>query len=492
MRRAGPPSGSGQHQLPSLSEFDMMSNTYQAPIRSLDFSRESIGRPVTFTSGQFEGRTIRAELIELQKADLGRNEPSVAMCEPRSLSVMRLFTKRYRGYALPYSARVFPPYARKDRRPLDPPPVVQLRLFDVFNSGTAFETHKEFDTYDERGFGLLCHIDLFPVPLQDDGSGAGSSSQAANTPQTHPSTSVNTPASSSPTPSTPSTSHQYSHGHTATANPYALHTIGSSSSSSSRSGLVLPPPQSVNANTYTHAPPPHGGVTLPPISSLDPSPSGLFHSMHLPPMQAPSDFPRSGLTLPPLTRQQPALSPYSYPPPAPPGHVPHIQHQQPPQPTVSNEGKAMRAEASAPPGVVAYLNGHAIKEDDKCTESLVGARDIAVQVEGSFILRYRVFNLFAQVEGAMDIPILAECYGGPFRIYSTKEFPGLRPSTELTKHLSLFGVRLNLRETERKRRRTDRSSDPASPEPAGRGRRGGRRGRGREDAEDSDDSSDDD
>ena len=33
----------------------------------------------------------------------------------------------------------------------------------------------------------------------------------------------------------------------------------------------------------------------------------------------------------------------------------------------------------------------------------------------------------------MDIPILAECYGGPFRIYSTKEFPGLRPSTELTK-----------------------------------------------------------
>lgn len=56
-----------------------------------------------------------------------------------------------------------------------------------------------------------------------------------------------------------------------------------------------------------------------------------------------------------------------------------------------------------------------------------------MQIEGSFILRYRVFNLFAQVEGTMEIPILAECYGGPFRIYSTKEFPGLRPSTELTK-----------------------------------------------------------
>ena len=41
---------------------------------------------------------------------------------------------------------------------------------------------------------------------------------------------------------------------------------------------------------------------------------------------------------------------------------------------MSTEGKAIRAGAGAPEGVVAYLNGHAIKEDDKCTESLVGAR----------------------------------------------------------------------------------------------------------------------
>lgn len=27
----------------------------------------------------------------------------------------------------------------------------------------------------------------------------------------------------------------------------------------------------------------------------------------------------------------------------------------------------------------------------------------------------------------------AECYGGPFRVYSTKEFPGLHASTDLTK-----------------------------------------------------------
>lgn len=40
--------------------------------RSLDFTRENIGRPVTFSEGPFAGMTIRAELIELQKADLGR------------------------------------------------------------------------------------------------------------------------------------------------------------------------------------------------------------------------------------------------------------------------------------------------------------------------------------------------------------------------------------------------------------------------------------
>lgn len=60
-------------------------------------------------------------------------------------------------------------------------------------------------------------------------------------------------------------------------------------------------------------------------------------------------------------------------------------------------------------------------------------------------------------------------------------------------HLSLFGVRLNLRETERKRRRTGRSSDAASPDSPGRGRRGGRRARGRDGpGEDSDNESSED
>lgn len=284
-------------------------------------------------------------------------------------------------------------YARKDRRPLDPPPVVQLKLYDVSNSGTAFETHTEFDSYEyvasllpgnadlinscsERGFGLLCHIDLFPVPMQDDNTAstsasASGSNQPNQMPRSRPSTSTPHSTSASPTPSAPSPSYPYPHNQSTTPSSYPLSSLGSN-----RSGYNQPPQQSTSGNSYA-LPPLHGGVTLPPISSLDPAPPSLFNSMHLPPMQAP-DYSRSSLKLPPLTpmvrSQQSNLSPYSYPPPAPPGHVPHIQHQPPPQNTVSTEGKAVRAPQGAPDGVVAYLNGHPIKEEDKCTESLVGAR----------------------------------------------------------------------------------------------------------------------
>lgn len=57
-----------------------------------------------------------------------------------------------------------------------------------------------------------------------------------------------------------------------------------------------------------------------------------------------------------------------------------------------------------------------------------------MKVEGVFILRYRVFDLFSYPSLQERTTVIgAETYGGPFRVYSTKEFPGLRASTELTK-----------------------------------------------------------
>lgn len=53
--------------------------------------------------------------------------------------------------------------------------------------------------------------------------------------------------------------------------------------------------------------------------------------------------------------------------------------------------------------------------------------------EGVFILRYRAFDIYSNVPDSPHKPVLAELYGGPFKVYSTREFPGLEPSTELTR-----------------------------------------------------------
>ncbi|KAL1672954.1 velvet factor-domain-containing protein [Schizophyllum commune] len=223
-----------------------------------------IGRPVHFAHGPFAGRTIRASLDEIQAAQLGRK------------------------------------YARVDRRPLDPPPAVRLRLFNVHDAGTEQQREEEFEEYgDTLGLGFVCTLDLFPLP---EGS-----------------------------------------------------------------------------------------------------------SCHRSP------------------------GPYAEPP-------------------------------------VHRVGGCAIYESEKATNALVGSTfvqptcvtfegrstlvfvfsDLAVKYEGEFLLRYRVFDLFSLPRGHRDIAIQAECYGAAFRIYTTKEFPGLPPSTALTKELARVGVRLSVRETGKK------------------------------------------
>ncbi|KAH9987191.1 velvet factor-domain-containing protein [Russula vinacea] len=248
-----------------------------------------IGAPLHFTTGQFTGKHVRAELIELQKADLGRK------------------------------------YARKDRRPLDPPPVVQLKFF---TRSPDRQTRRRVNN-----MGLICHVDLFPVPGDSDVSADPKRRQDQ-------------------------------------------------------------------------------GQTTPSRVSSQGAPLGNNHAS--------------------------TGSRHPYP------------NQPPSNPTRPEE-------------IVHYFKGsHVITEGSKQTEALAGTTfDLAVKAEGNFILRYRCFDLFSRVANSEgQTPVWAECYGGPFRVYSTKEFPGLRASTDLTKHLSYFGVRLNLRETERKRRK--KIDDPST------------------------------
>jgi len=70
--------------------------------------------------------------------------------------------------------------------------------------------------------------------------------------------------------------------------------------------------------------------------------------------------------------------------------------------------------------------------------------DIAVTIEGKFFLRYRAFNILgtALPESGRPIPMLAECFGQPFTVYSRKDFPGVHASTELTK-VSIIHLRLD-------------------------------------------------
>jgi hypothetical protein len=76
-------------------------------------------------------------------------------------------------------------YATIDRRPIDPPPVVLMKLFAIDNAGTDDETEEEFENYEYvcgtnfyyfiylfftptnrqvRAHGMICSVDLFPVP----------------------------------------------------------------------------------------------------------------------------------------------------------------------------------------------------------------------------------------------------------------------------------------------------------------------------------------
>lgn len=60
------------------------------------------------------------------------------------------------------------------------------------------------------------------------------------------------------------------------------------------------------------------------------------------------------------------------------------------------------------------------------------AQDLAVDVLGRFVLRYRAANMLWR-GGPRERPIVAECWGAPFEVYAAHSFPGLQESTEMTK-----------------------------------------------------------
>ncbi|KAJ1301331.1 hypothetical protein OPQ81_003731 [Rhizoctonia solani] len=251
-----------------------------------------IGKPVRNVSGPFAGRTIRSELEEYQKPDLGRK------------------------------------FARRDRRPVDPPPVVRLRMFEVKDEGSVNEREEEIPADSIETTGLVAHVDLF---------------------------------------------------------------------------AVNPPP----GMSFEHPEDPEQ-------SSGDLEPQPTNHADGSQQERRRSDIPLD-----------------------------------------VNENAVLTS------AVFGSSFVHAVKVSDPKGQMVIlfVFADLSVKIEGHFVYRYRCFNLFSRVAGSDDVPITAELFSGVFVIYSTKEFPGLQASTQLTKHLGRWGVRVNLRETSRGKRNKQGGED---------------------------------
>ncbi|KAH9829984.1 velvet factor-domain-containing protein [Rhodofomes roseus] len=307
-----------------------------------------IGQPILFATGPFAGRYIRAQLVELQKPDLGRK------CGIR------------------------------DRRPVDPPPVVRLRLFQVHDAHTSAQWEEELVNLSEvENYGFICHVDLFPMPM----------------------------ASAGDSPRTRRLSNQ------------------------SYERLAIP--EHAGSSPFTSLP-------------LTTSPSGSIPFVQAERMYATNQQRE-------VYRGDSGMS--------------------------SSASMSNSSLQDGPPDTVAtYMNGLPVPESRRCTHFVVGTTfsasscieyqrvmqllfifpDLAVKEDGDYFLRYRAFNTLYNVAGSTPIQILAECVGGPFRVYSTKDFPGLRASTELTKHIANFGLRINSREHERKRRKSSHAAERSS------------------------------
>ncbi|KAM5543201.1 hypothetical protein V8D89_003075 [Ganoderma adspersum] len=332
-----------------------------------------VGLPISFSQGPFTGKTIRTAVTELQKADAGRK------------------------------------YARKDKRPLDPPPVVQVRFFEVLNGGAPTQREREILTYDDAlVLGLVCQVDLYPIP--DEVTPEGIVTRNANNPMT---------------------------------------------------GVVINP---ISNNTIPYGSFLSGATATQPYPLL----SSAIHvgSTSAPRQQTHTEYPafqqQTGSSVAnvagPSTLMVPMNPPGAHTPAGPSGQA-------------SNH-------------VIAYYSNYAITEPSNCTHVLAGARvanavtleynlrptlafvfnDLAVQQEGSYTLRYRVFSIFAKTTDTYLTPVLATCFGGVFKIWSSKAFPGLAPSTTLTRRLSLYGTHVNIRSADRKKKKKARTDHPSPPE----------------------------
>ncbi|WRT65582.1 uncharacterized protein IL334_002527 [Kwoniella shivajii] len=81
------------------------------------------------------------------------------------------------------------------------------------------------------------------------------------------------------------------------------------------------------------------------------------------------------------------------------------------------------------------------------------AADLGIRTEGTFTLRMTMTDIASMMAPEVLLgsktPILAEAFSKPFTVYSAKRFPGVIPTTNLTKVFAAQGVKLSVRETKK-------------------------------------------
>ncbi|KAJ4479655.1 velvet factor-domain-containing protein [Lentinula edodes] len=276
------------------------------------------GQAIYFETGQWGGRIIRAELHELQHANIGRK------------------------------------YAESDRILLDPPPVVALRLSEL----TAMGQENERSDYENiETAGLLCVAELIPVVDLSSGQ------------------------HTLPMIDTLINSYQYSNHHM---------------------------PTNVQEDS---SPPEDSSVSQLEIASSG-QPNPLSVGLIEPPAESQYD---SNHYMPTNVQDSSFLENSSVP-----------------------ESEIARMTANVLVGT-RIVRPHLIELDGQ-KHLLFVFSDLSVRILGLFRLRYKFFDLFSATPGNTDTIIQAECMGGIFRVFSTKDFPGLRPPTGLTNTLSAQGI----------------------------------------------------
>ncbi|EAW10430.1 velvet factor family protein [Aspergillus clavatus NRRL 1] len=66
--------------------------------------------------------------------------------------------------------------------------------------------------------------------------------------------------------------------------------------------------------------------------------------------------------------------------------------------------------------------------------------DLSIRTAGVYRFQFRLMNWGLVEDTGQSMPILAEVWSDPFRVYSAKDFPGMRDSSPLTEALKELGV----------------------------------------------------